>query len=131
MSVAISPSSISFLITSGAPELERLGDLLDGGARVDLDGRVLALLASSRACAWASRSGSTHCGRRRRPRPRRGGWDCGGGGVRSRRAACESITTRRRRPPPPPSPRLAATTTGRARAAAAATAGSAVGTGAA
>ena len=37
VSVAISPSSISFLMTSGAEQLERLGDLLDGRARADGD----------------------------------------------------------------------------------------------
>jgi hypothetical protein len=100
VSVAISPSSISFLITSAdespsdsatsdtvAPELTGVGG------------------ASCSGSGCAVRSGSTHGVRRRRPR-RRGGC-CGGGGPCWRREACESMTTRRRRPaaPPPPSER--------------------------
>ena len=115
----------------GGAQLERLGDLLDGGARADLDGRVLALL-------------------RLEPRLRLS-LEIGLDPLRAAPAAAPAagrLGLRRRRGPVAPgrlridhhaaSPaaatavaRLAATTTGRARAAAAATAGSAVGTGAA
>ena len=84
VSVAISPSSISFLITSGEESWS------DSATSLTVDpertGTVGTSLGASRAAASASRSGSTHCGRRRRPRPRRAGC-CGGGGCRSRRAA--------------------------------------------
>ncbi len=97
MRVAISPSVISFLMTSGvespsdsatsftvAPELTFVGG------------------SSLTSGAGAFRSGSTHGVLRRRPR-RRGGWCCIGGGA-VRREAWESITTRRRRPAPPGGP---------------------------
>src|SRR5436305_5346641 len=97
VSVAISPSSISFLITSGVPmpsdsatSLTVAPDWIGTGG------------ASTTTSSLGVRSGSTHGVRRRRPRPRRGGC-CGGGGPCGRRDACESITTRRRRPPAPPS----------------------------
>ena len=109
--VAISPSSISFLITSGEESWSDSATSLTVEPERTCVAGSSACSASSFASASASRSGSTHWGRRLRPRPRRGGWDCCGGPGRSRRLAWESITTRRRRPPPdwppgpPPSPR--------------------------
>ena len=88
--VAISPTSIS-LDHLGAADAEDLGDLADGGARVDLRSPARSSAAGSLSL------GSSSSGRRRRPPRRRGGR--GGGWVLamwSRRAACESITTRRR-----------------------------------
>ena len=83
----------------GSAEAERLGDLLDGGAGVDLRRRLLALRLGRRrevgldpwgaAPAPASAAGRLLLRR----------W-----AARWRRDACESITTRRRRPPPPPPP---------------------------
>ena len=110
VSVAISPSSISFLITSGGGQLQRLGDLFDGRAGADLT----AGPPRPRPPAWpappprdpARPTGAGAGGRVRARRLLRGG------GGRSRREAWESITTRRRRPPPPPPalrPRYAAT----------------------
>ena len=107
MSVAISPSCISFLMTSGALSCSDSATSLTVEPERTGTAGSSAISASSLACASASRSGSTHWGRRLRPRPRRGGWDCWGGPGRSRREAWESMTTRRRRPPvsaPPPSP---------------------------
>ena len=73
VSVAISPSSISFLITSGAPSWSDSATSLTVEPERTWTAGSSACSASSRACASASRSGSTHWGRRRRPRPRRGG----------------------------------------------------------
>src|SRR3954451_10341652 len=94
--VAISPSSISFLITSAG---ERPSDsatcptvapdwISVGGCSTGSSGGLV-------------RSGSTHCGRRLRPRPRRTGCWGGGGPPGRPRPAWESITTRRRLPPAP------------------------------
>ena len=80
VSVAISPSSISFLITSGAPSWSDSATSLTVEPERTWTAGSSGCSASSFACASASRSGSTHWGRRRRPRPRRGGWDCCGGG---------------------------------------------------
>ncbi len=96
--VAISPSSISFLMTSGG------GTPSDSATSLtvapDCTGETRTSSATS---GLAVRSGSTQGVRRRRPR-RRGGWFCCGGGPGARREACESMTTRRRRAPPPPPP---------------------------
>ena len=105
VSVAISPSSISFLMTSGAGMPSDSATSLT--VAPDWTGEIRS---SSGASGLAVRSGSTHGVRRRRPR-RRGGWFCCGGGPGARREACESMTTRRRRapaapPPPPPSVRV-------------------------
>ena len=96
--VAISPSSISFLITSWADRPSDSATCLT----VAPDCTSWTWISGSRS-GCAVRSGSTHGVRRRRPR-RRGGDDCWGGGPGERREAWESITTRRRRPPPPPPP---------------------------
>ena len=86
VSVAISPSSMSFLMTSGAESFSDSATSLTVEPERTGDGGSSWSAASAAAAACASRSGSTHWGRRLRPRPRRAGC-CGGGGVRSRRAA--------------------------------------------
>ena len=94
VSVAISPSSISFLITSAADRPERLGHLLDGGARLDRGDVDLLDLGSAGVqvgldprgpAPAAAAAGRLLLGRRR---------------AGARREAWESITTRRRLPPP-------------------------------
>ena len=99
VSVAISPSSISFLITSALPR-PRLSATSRTVAPEAILGAGSGLLDDRRR-----RGGSSSSGRRRRP-PRRRGGRCGGAcGIWSRRDACESITTRRRFfCPPAPSP---------------------------
>ena len=87
VSVAISPSSISFLMTSGAAMPSDSATSLT--VAPDWTGEIRS---SSGASGLAVRSGSTHGVRRRRPR-RRGGWFCCGGGPGARREAWESMTT--------------------------------------
>ena len=115
----------------GGAQLERLGDLLDGRAGADLDGRVLALLRLELRLRLGLEIGldplraapaAAPAARRLGLRRRRGPVAPGGLRVDHHAAAPAAATA---------VARLAATTTGRARAAAAATAGSVVGTGAA
>ena len=79
--VTISPTSIMILMICGHRDAERRGELLDGGARVDLDGpgrlnRGLLLLAAASGVSRGARES----------------W--------RGRFACESMTTRRLRRPP-------------------------------
>ena len=93
VSVAISPSSISFLITSALPR-----------PSVSATSRTVApewtLVGGSSTTSTGFSWGSSSSGLRRRPPRRRGGRDGGACGMCSRRDACESITTRRRLRPP-------------------------------
>ncbi len=95
MRVAISPISISFLITSALPRPSS-----SATSRTVAPEGTLVATASPASSGFAGLSSSI--GLRRRP-PRRRGGRCGGGPpICSRREAWESMTTRRRFLPPPP-----------------------------
>ena len=93
---AISPSCISFLITS-----ETWTPRCSATSRTVAPEGIRIASGSTTAVVWFDSLGSGGGAPRPRLRRRR----CGGGGCGAwRREACESITTRRRRPPPPPPP---------------------------
>ena len=102
VSVAISPSSMSFLMISGTGDAEVLGDVLDGRAGVDLDdvgaaGRwrpaaTVSVVGAAPAPAAAPRRAPLRAAAGPPPGRRRAAGAAGGG------RPAESMTTRR--PPP-------------------------------
>ena len=108
MSVAISPSSISFLITSAAAQPERLGDLPHRGAGVDL--RRLRLDDLGRLVAAAPRAAGAGGVRRAAAA---GAAAAAAAACCSRREACESMTTRRAAPAARRGDRLGSSALGR------------------